>query len=69
MRLVSASPQGINPHQLILDLRVTELPGVWPQIVTSVSVRYDQSPSIDYDSVLIREPDGDTVVVDVDVVS
>ena len=69
VRLVSASPQGINPRQLILDLLVTELPGVWPQIVTSVSVRYDQSQSIDYETVLIREPDGDTVLIDVDVVS
>jgi hypothetical protein len=69
VRLVSASPQGINPRQLILDLLVTARPGTWPAIVTSVSVRYDQSPAIDYDSVFIREPDGGTVVVDVDVVS
>lgn len=69
VRLVPASPQGINPRQLILDLLVTELPGVWPQIVTSVSVRYDQKPAIDYDTVFIREPDGDTVLIDVDVVS
>lgn len=68
VRLVPASPQGINPSQLILDLQVTARPGFWPQIVTSVSVRYDQSPSIDYQTVLIREPDDDTVGVDVDVV-
>lgn len=68
VRLVPASPQGINPTQLILDLEVTARPGIWPHHVTSVSVRHDQSPSIDYQSVLIREPDGDAVGVDVDVV-
>lgn len=69
VRLVPASPQGINPRQLILDLQVTARPGIWPHIVTSVSVRYDHAQAIDYDTVIIREPDGDTVGVDVDVVS
>lgn len=69
VRLVPASPQGINPRQLILDLLVTPLPGIWPHIVTSVSVRYDQGRAIDYETVLINEPDGDSVGVDVDVVS
>jgi hypothetical protein len=65
--LVAASPQGINPADLILDLKVTPLPGAWPQHVTSMSARYDQSPaSVAYQSVLIREPDGETLQVPVE---
>jgi hypothetical protein len=68
-RLVPASPQGINPKELILDLKVTPLPGIWPQVFTPVSVRYDQSPAgVDYTGVLVREPDGDAVHLDVDIV-
>jgi hypothetical protein len=67
VRLVAASPQGINPTDLILDLKVTPLPGIWPQLVTSMSVRYDQSPAgVAYHSVLIREPDGDTIQIPVE---
>ena len=66
-RLVPASPQGINPTDLILDLLVTPRPGIWPQVITPVSVRYDQSPThVQYQSVLVREPDGDTDQIDVD---
>jgi hypothetical protein len=67
VRLVEASPQGINPADLILDLEVRPLPGIWPQRVTSMSVRYDQSPGkVAYQSVLIREPDGDAIQVPVE---
>jgi hypothetical protein len=69
VRLVAAEPQGINPRELICNLQVTPRPGIWPQIVTSVSVRYDESPAgTAYDGVLIREPDGDATHVDVDIV-
>ena len=68
VKLVPASPQGINPAELILDLQVTQRPGVWPQVVTGLSVRYDQAPaSVHYQGVLVREPDGDTVHFDVDI--
>ena len=68
-RLVPASPQGINPSELILDLQVTRRPGIWPQVITPVSVRYDQSPAeVLYEGVLVREPDGDAVHIDVDIV-
>lgn len=68
-RLVPASPQGINPSELILDLQVTRRPGIWPQVITPVSVRYDQSPAeVLYEGVLVREPDGDAVHFDVDIV-
>jgi len=67
-RLVKAAPQGINPRELILDLKITPLPGTWPQVVTSTSVRYDEgSPAIEYTGVLVREPDGDAVHLDVEV--
>lgn len=58
--LVPASPQGINPAELILDLVVTTRPGFWPEVITPATVRYDiadyQGP---YVGVLVREPDGD----------
>jgi hypothetical protein len=62
-----ASPQGINPAELILDLAVTKLPGIWPQVITPVSVRYDQTAySGNYKTVLIREPDGDASQITVE---
>jgi hypothetical protein len=67
--LVRAEPQGINPTELILDLKVTPRPGIWPQVVTPVSVRYDQRPAgAMYQGVLVREPDGDAAHVEVDLV-
>lgn len=57
-----ASPQGINPKQLILDLHVAAKPGIWPQVVTSLHVGYQQRPYKGaYDTVFVREPDGDGV--------
>lgn len=60
-KLVYASPQGINPKQLILDLVVTpKKGGVYAQAVTAVTVRYDKSPYDGlYQSVMIRKADGD----------
>jgi hypothetical protein len=66
-RLVRAAPQGINPRELILDLQVTPLPGFWPQVITPASVRFDEDAAgIDYTGVLVREPDGDAVHLEVD---
>ncbi len=60
-RLVYASPQGINPKQLILDLVVTpKKGGPYAQALTTVTVRYDRSPyDGQYQGVLIRKADGD----------
>ena len=70
VRLVPAAPQGINPTDLILDLQVTPRTGFWPQVVTPVTVRYDQRPAgVEYRTVLVREPDGDAVQIDVEEVS
>lgn len=58
-KLSMATPQGVNPSELILNLSVTMKPGVWPEVVTPVSVRHDVS-SYDgsYSSVLVRHPGG-----------
>lgn len=66
-RLEYASPQGINPAGLILDLRVAKRPGSWPQMVTNVTVRYDVANYQGrYDSVLIRLPDGEAIQLEVE---
>lgn len=66
-RLEYATPQGINPAELILDLRITKLPGVWPQVVTTATVRYDV-PSYQgaYQTVLVRMPNGEAIQLDVE---
>jgi hypothetical protein len=67
--LVRAVPQGINPRELILDVKVTPRPGIWPQVITPVSLRFDEeATTVAYDGVLIREPDGDAVHLDVETV-
>lgn len=40
-------PQGTNPNILLLDLHLTQRPGMWPQVMTWVQARYDKvlSPS------------------------
>jgi hypothetical protein len=66
-RLEVASPQGINPADLILDLRITQRPGIWPQVVTNVTVRYDvQDYAGAYSSVLVRLPDGEGIQLEVE---
>jgi hypothetical protein len=38
-----AVPQGINPAILILDVVITKLPGIWPQVVTDIDANYDDN--------------------------
>jgi hypothetical protein len=65
--LVYASPQGINPRDLILDLQIRRRPGVWPQVVTPIPVRYDvETGASNYTSVLVRLPDGTGITLQVD---
>jgi hypothetical protein len=65
--LALAEPQGINPKELILDLHLEALPGIWPDVVTPMSVRYDQpSIGVDYDGVLIRIAGSEAVRVPVE---
>lgn len=35
-------PQGINATILLLDLELTQKPGMWPQVVTWKPVRYEE---------------------------
>lgn len=42
VQLVERSPQGINPAILLMDLVLFQLPGQWPQILTTKQVRYDK---------------------------
>jgi hypothetical protein len=66
-RLEMASPQGVNPADLILDLRITARPGFWPQVVTSATVRYDVSDYQGrYQTVLIRLPNGEGIQLQVE---
>ncbi len=63
-----ASPQGINPADLILDLRVSARPGIWPQVVTDVTVRYDVPDYRgSYETVLVRLPEGEGIQLDVEI--
>lgn len=67
VRLVEAAPQGINPKDLILDLVIKKLPGIWPQHVASIPVRFDQTPlKVDYDSVLVRISSGTSIPIKVE---
>ena len=34
-------PQGMNPTILLLDLHLRQRPGMWPQVVTWATARYD----------------------------
>lgn len=59
VKLAPAEPQGFNPRDLILELSIARRPGLWPQVVTAIPVRFDIDPYGDeYDSVLVRLPDG-----------
>ncbi len=39
--LTKKVPQGINPKILLLDLLLIQKPGIWPQVITSIQVRFD----------------------------
>jgi len=56
------SPQGINPKILMLDVKLTKLPGIWPQVVTSMPVAYEQA-NHDYTTVHINEPNGQSSII------
>lgn len=66
VKLVTASPQGINPAILILDLKITRKKGLFPQVVTEIPVRFEQTGSIAYQSVNVRIPGGSDIVLDVE---
>jgi hypothetical protein len=61
-----ATPQGINPRILILDVTQNQLPGVWPNVTTAIpccfidTVRPDQ-----FTQVTIRQAGGRGRTVDI----
>jgi hypothetical protein len=65
--LVRVPAPAAQPRQLILRLEVRRLPGVWPQVVTTKSVRYEESPYKDaYDRVIIQLPGGGVARLNID---
>lgn len=61
-----ATPQGINPKILILDVKVGTLPGVWPAILTPIPASYvaKDYKAGTYNSIHIRYPNGTSVMID-----
>ena len=52
--LTPKEPQGINPKDLLLDLNLIQEPGIWPQVQTWVTARYDKvTQNADYDSATV----------------
>lgn len=67
VELQRAAPQGSNPRDLILDLKVTKNSGVSPQVETRVEVKYLESDAkVNFDSVLVRLPDDKKIQVKVE---
>ncbi len=64
IKLVPASPQGINPKILILNKVVTPPKGIVPQVITKVDVRYEKKTKTKYTHVQI-EPDGKQIKVQI----
>ncbi|MBR0713287.1 hypothetical protein [Bradyrhizobium liaoningense] len=62
-RLTKRSPQGINPKILILDVNAQELGGGAQEEITTISLRYEESPpQDDYGQVMIATGKGEIVV-------
>lgn len=40
--LTMREPQGFNPAILILDLHLVQLPGMWPQVVSCTTAKFDR---------------------------
>src|SRR4030095_10006816 len=52
--LVPKEPQGINPAILLMDLILCQRPGVWPDVLTWRTVRYDKTrPVVNYELVQV----------------
>ncbi len=61
-------PQGIVGTNLLLDLFLIQRPGIWPQVKTWISVRYDEGPSLQiYAQASVYS--GDSLVAEVPVVN
>lgn len=66
--LTPRSPQGFNPHILMLDLNLTEREGMSAQVLTDLPVKYILDPyDGDYEQVHILYPNGDSVFLELTV--
>jgi len=62
-RLTKRSPQGINPKILILDVAAEQPAGAAQQEITTIPLRYEESPPQDeYGQVMIATCRGEIVV-------
>lgn len=62
-RLTRRSPQGINPKILILDVSAQQPAGVVKEGITTIPLRYEESPPQDeYGQVMISTCKGEIVV-------
>ncbi|MFK4724242.1 hypothetical protein ABIE89_005342 [Bradyrhizobium niftali] len=62
-RLTKRSPQGINPKILILDVKAQEPGDEAPEEITTIPLRYEESPPQDeYGQVMIANGRGEIVV-------
>jgi hypothetical protein len=62
-RLTKRSPQGINPKILILDVNTEHPGGVGQEEITTIPLRYEESPPQDeYGQVMIANGRGEIVV-------
>jgi hypothetical protein len=51
---------------LELAVRIVAKPGSWPQVITPVELRYtDEDTSYDFPRVIVLEPDGDRIELEV----
>jgi hypothetical protein len=68
--LVKRSPQGFNPAILLLDMYLIQSPGVWPDVISTATARYDETPAIGrYTSVEVFHDGNSIANVDVQIVS
>ena len=63
--LTERVPQGISPIEILLDIHLHQLPGIWPQIVVSKQARFDKV-NVTYRHVKVFCED--RVIADLDVV-
>jgi hypothetical protein len=62
-RLTRRSPQGINPKILILDVNAQQPGGDAAEQITTIPLRYEESPLQDeYGQVMIANGEGEIVV-------
>jgi hypothetical protein len=62
-RLTKRSPQGINPKILILDVSAHQPAGAAQEEITTIPLRYEESPPQDeYGQVMIANGRGEIVV-------